>query len=128
MDEVIRKNCLAVEVMADLEESECCISQGNFSSFLKMTDELLNSESLWIQFGNADVYDSSAISLNRNRIPCSMVRNDKNKARKGKGTGCKGQLEVHWADLGENAGESDNHYSQVEFGNDGGNDYRDNWG
>ena len=36
----------------------------------------LNSESMG-DLRNADVYDSSAISINRNRIPCSWVISDK---------------------------------------------------
>ena len=88
----------------------------------------LISEATDSQFWNAGVYDSSAISLNRNRIPGSRVRNDKNNARKGKGA-CLGRPKG--GKLGRidgNPGESGNHYSEVEFGNEGGGDYPDNWG
>ena len=77
------------------------------------------------QFRKANVYDNSAITLNRNRIPGSMVRR-KNNARKGKGAGWKGQMEVNWAEERQNHGESDIH-SQVENENAGDGDYPDNW-
>ena len=48
-----------------------------FPSFLTRGDVILNSEAMERQFWSADVYDSSPISLNRDRIPDSMVRNDK---------------------------------------------------
>ena len=49
-----------------------------------MAYELLNSDAEEEEFGIADVYYSSEISLNRNRTPGTWVRNDKNNARKGK--------------------------------------------
>ena len=52
---------------------------------------------------------------------------DKNNARKGKGAVWKGHREVNWAEGIDNHGERDNH-SQVEHGNEGDDDYQDNWG
>ena len=95
--------------------------------FLKRGDGLLNSESMGKQFGQSDVYDNSAIKLNRNRIPCSRARGG-NSARKGKWTGRKGQMEVNRAGERDNPGDCDNHHSQVENENEGDDDYQDNWG
>ena len=49
-----------------------------------------------------------------------MVRNDRE--------GRKCQREVNWAELREAPGEIDNRHSQVEFGNEGDDEYKDNWG
>ena len=49
---------------------------GDFSGFLKREVGLLNTDAER-QFGSAAVYDSSEISLSRNRVPASRVRNDK---------------------------------------------------
>ena len=78
-------------------------------------------------FPDADFYDSSATSLNRNRVPGSRVRSDKNNYRKGKGPCWKGQREVNWEELRDGQGECGNHYSQVEFGNEGVDGYQDKW-
>ena len=52
----------------------------------------------------------------------------KDNARDGKGTSWEGQREVNWAECIDNTWESDNHHAQEEFGNDGEDDYQDNWG
>ena len=46
----------------------------------------------------------------------------------GKGEGWTGQREVNWDEGIDNRCGSDNHHSQVEFGNEGVDDYQDNWG
>ena len=107
---------ITVEFMEDLEESECGIFQGKFPCFRKWADGLLNPEAQGRQFGDSDVYDGPAISIDRNRIPGSRVRIDKNNDRKGKGTCRKGQMEVNWEERRKNPGESDNHYSHVVYG------------
>ena len=84
-DEVIRKDFVTAEFMDDLEEPACDICMVGFPSFLKRVGGLLNSEALERQFWSADVYGGAAISINRNRGPCSRVRNDKNNDRKGNG-------------------------------------------
>ena len=74
---------------------------------------------------SADVYDNSAITRNRDRIPGSRARGkisiEKKKEQDGK---VKGQ-EI--GPDGENHRESDNHHVQVEVGNEGEDDYNDNW-
>jgi len=56
-----------------------------------------------------------------------MVR-DKNNDGEGEGKGLKGQMEVNWAGGIDNHGEIANRHSEAEFGNAGGEVYRDNWG
>ena len=89
--EVIREQCLTVDFMEDLKDPDSDIPQGKFPCFLKWADGLLNSGPLGRQLGRSGVYDNSAVALNRNRIPGSMVR-DKNSARKG--TGWKGAAQI----------------------------------
>ena len=78
---IIRNHCLSLELMGDLEEPNGDISHG-FSNFSKGSNALLNSASLYRQFGQSVVYYSSEAILNRNRVPGSRVR-DKNNANDG---------------------------------------------
>ena len=121
MAEIIRQHWPTVEFMDEMKESARDISRGRCPIFLKREEELLNSDAVGRQVGSSGVYDVSEISLSRHRVPGSLVRNDKNNAREGKGTGRKGQREANCAELRETAGEIDNH-QQVEFGNEGGDE------
>ena len=68
-------------------------------SLLRRAGGLLNSDALRRQFGSADVYDSSSISLNRHRIPGSRVSTDKNNDMKGEWACWKCRREANCAEL-----------------------------
>ena len=95
------------------------VFQGELPKYLRRVGEHLNSEPIEKQFGQSDVYDSSASILSRNRAPGSRAR-CKDNARYSKGKRRKGQREVNWDGCIDNTGGSDNHNAQEEFGNDGG--------
>ena len=81
-------------------------------------EELLNSDAIGRQLGNADVYDGSEISLTSNKITGSrgftdtITPGEKVKAHVGKG-----KERRIGADLRENHVEIDNHNTQGEVGN-----------
>ena len=97
------------------------------SKYLRTVDGHLNSESVEKQIGQSDVYDSTAAVLNRNRGPGSRDT-CKDNARDSKLASWKCQREVNRTESIDNPGESDNYQAQEVFGNEGGDDYRNNWG
>ena len=103
------------------------IHHGKFPNSPERAGGIPNSDSLDRQFGQSDVYDSSAVILNRNRVPGSRVR-VKNNDKDGKGTRWKGQMEANRAEGIDNHGGSDNLHAQEEMGNEGEDDYQYNWG
>ena len=61
MADLIRRHCLTVEFIGDLEEKVSDIFI-KIPQFLKRADGIANSDAVGRQFGSADVYDGSAIS------------------------------------------------------------------
>ena len=110
MADVIKGHCQTVEFMGDLEGGVSDTSHGNSANAIKRAEELLNSDAVGRQFGSADVYDDSLISLTSGKIPGSRWITDKNNdRRKGRGAGWTGRREANCAELRENPGEIDNH-------------------
>ena len=77
--------------------------------------------------GQADVYYSTAVILNRNRVPGSRAKG-KNNSIDGKGESWEGQREENWTEGIETPAGRDNYQAQEEFGNEGGDNYQCNWG
>ena len=126
-DGIVRHHFLSLEFMGDLKNPNGDIPHVEFSDFPKRADGVLNSDSLDSQFGQADVYYSSAVILNRHRGPGSRVRN-KNNDKAGKGTRRKGQREANRAEGIDNHGRSDNHHAQEELVNEGKMIIKITWG
>ena len=73
--------------------------------YLKRVDGNINSESVYRQFGQSDVYDNSIVIHNRIRAPGSRARG-KGNARDGKGTRGEGQRDANRAEGIETMGEA----------------------
>ena len=112
---VIEKNFISLEFMGDLLEPNSAVSQAQFSKYLRRVDGHLNSESVEKQFGQSDVYDSTAEIFNRNRFPGSRAKG-KDNARSSKGARRNGQREVNRTEGIDNHGGSDNYQTQEVFG------------
>ena len=69
--DVIRRHFATVDFMGDLEEAVSDTLHGKFPNLLRGSAGLLNYDAIDRQFGNADVYDGSAISPTTDKIPGS---------------------------------------------------------
>ena len=97
--------------MGDQGESDSAAPRDKFSKYIRRIEERLNSGPIEKKFVEADVYDSTAVILNRNRIPGSRGKG-KDNARGGKGARWKGRREEDVAGGIENPGGCDNYQSQ----------------
>ena len=101
---VIEKHCIPLEFMGDLEETDSEVFQEKSPQISKEGIRKIQFGTIGKQFGQADVYDSTAEILNRNRAPCSRGR-CKDNSRAGKGTRWKSQREVNRDEGIDNHGE-----------------------